>query len=380
LKRKEKAKSSDSDSDGEADQKVAKKPVKKVKPNKDDDPMEDEEKEKAEEAKKAESKKKKPAPKNNKNKKNKKEGEEEEDKGEEDKDKVDEDKGEESNEGEEGEGKAKKKKPAPKKRGKSPGRPAKKSKSKGEDDEEGAEGKRKNQNETKKKKKKTKRSETEVIPTEIAYDSERRRVVKPNTVSLASSSFLYVAVSSHVENRDDIIKILNSKQNCQLLENRKDIYNPMTHLVISEEKKRTLNVLYAIAHGAWLVKPEWVLSAEGRSQLKAPDEYEHKDLFPGAVSSRKKHQKGAQPILKNDDKYYVHESTVPRYHLEKLLSLCGGDVVTDLDPSTVCITSRDKAKELLKNNSCTAKLVTEDWLLDSICQWKLLEYEDFTLE
>ncbi len=59
----------------------------------------------------------------------------------------------------------------------------------------------------------------------------------------------------------------------------------MTHLVLGESGKRTLKVLHAIARGAWLLQPEWLLrsAAEGAWLPEGPFA---DNAFPGAARAR----------------------------------------------------------------------------------------------
>eukprot|EP01105_Mastigella_eilhardi_P015262 TRINITY_DN3475_c0_g1_i1.p1 TRINITY_DN3475_c0_g1~~TRINITY_DN3475_c0_g1_i1.p1 ORF type:complete len:632 (-),score=193.93 TRINITY_DN3475_c0_g1_i1:1960-3705(-) len=140
-----------------------------------------------------------------------------------------------------------------------------------------------------------------------------------------------------------------------------------TH-VICDANKRTLKVLSGIAQGSWVVKSDWLKACVAKGALVNPQEYEV-DLWPGVKESRLKHKDKTHKGLFSGMKFFVCPGTkASESQLKRLLSAAGGELVEDVKAADVAI----KGKEPVKG---AKEAVTEEWVFDSLCNYKKLGYK-----
>jgi len=94
-----------------------------------------------------------------------------------------------------------------------------------------------------------------------------------------------------------------------------------THLISGGT--RTLKVLFALAKGAWILKPSYLYAAVENQKLPSEKDYTHSDVFPGICKAGAEGQK-----LLHRQKVFVapNQEEPPRKILIKLLHLCGATV------------------------------------------------------
>jgi len=132
---------------------------------------------------------------------------------------------------------------------------------------------------------------------------------------------------------------------------------PCTHLIM-EQSTRTLKVLFALARGAWVLSPSWVLTSLENGKWVDEEPFETK-AFTGASKSRRSREDGAGGLLENagawlqnlrpeikniaDNGYhvlqiYVSENNTPSQEiLTNLIQTAGGKVISNFESSDVCI-------------------------------------------
>lgn len=96
----------------------------------------------------------------------------------------------------------------------------------------------------------------------------------------------------------------------------------VTHLIVGEDTKRTIKVLFAIARGAWIVSEAWVFSSLEQEQWLPEEDYElaiHANKFARMNPE-------ARQIFRSM-KFFVGSNVEPsREVLQSLLQCAGGEV------------------------------------------------------
>lgn len=96
----------------------------------------------------------------------------------------------------------------------------------------------------------------------------------------------------------------------------------VTHLIVGEDTKRTIKVLFAIARGAWIVSEAWVFSSLEREQWQPEEDFElamHSNKFARMHPERRQIFKAM--------KFFVGSSVEPsREVVQSLLQCAGGEV------------------------------------------------------
>ncbi|XP_012562524.2 uncharacterized protein LOC101240744 isoform X1 [Hydra vulgaris] len=158
---------------------------------------------------------------------------------------------------------------------------------------------------------------------------------------------------------------------------RKNVFHDTTH-VVSGSGRRTLNVLYAIIKGCWLLSPKWVSDSYNDGKWLPEDKYELVEHFPAAQISR------SQRILEGRSRHttlfskllpiYLAEKTFPSHEdLEKLILECGGKLTASLRKAGMGI-GHIRCR---RKNFCA---VSEKWLLDSISNGQVLSTQSYEIQ
>ena len=160
---------------------------------------------------------------------------------------------------------------------------------------------------------------------------------------------------------------------------RSSVANDTTHVIAGSER-RTLNILYAIVYGCWILDPKWVSDSVEEGKWLRETDYEMVKEFPLAKKarvSRVKHGKSLLGTLFSSlPPVYVSDTTSPPSHeLSKLINLCGGKLTNSVRKAGLAVgTINTRRRDL-----CA---VNEKWVLDCITQCDLLptkDYENFVL-
>jgi len=145
---------------------------------------------------------------------------------------------------------------------------------------------------------------------------------------------------------------------------------PFTHLIM-EQSTRTLKILFALARGAWILSPAWILTSLENGKWVDEEPFETK-AFTGASKSRKSREDGAGGLLENAGSWlqnlrtqmatnisptehyglqiYVTENNTPSQEiLTNLILTAGGKVVSNIESSDVCIAPKGQENKELKD-------------------------------
>ncbi|XP_065669054.1 microcephalin isoform X2 [Hydra vulgaris] len=158
---------------------------------------------------------------------------------------------------------------------------------------------------------------------------------------------------------------------------RKNVFHDTTH-VVSGSGRRTLNVLYAIIKGCWLLSPKWVSDSYNDGKWLPEDEYELVEYFPAAqVSRSQRFSEGRSRHTTLFSKLlpiYLAEKTFPSHEdLEKLILECGGKLTASLRKAGMGI-GHIRCR---RKNFCA---VSEKWLLDSISNGQVLSTQSYEIQ
>ncbi|XP_057704740.1 microcephalin [Corythoichthys intestinalis] len=151
-----------------------------------------------------------------------------------------------------------------------------------------------------------------------------------------------------------------------------------THIV-SGEHRRTLNILLGIARGCWILSFEWILWCLEQRQWIPEEPFELSEQFPAAQISRlQRHLSSGdhhqQDLFKDQPPMFVSQNSQPPAPiLIELILLCGG---------TVCKTARQARIYIGKyigRRPLGSRILSEQWVLDSITSLKQLSFDNYDL-
>jgi hypothetical protein len=132
---------------------------------------------------------------------------------------------------------------------------------------------------------------------------------------------------------------------------------PCTHLVMGDDGRRTLKVLFALCSGARIVYDSWILSSMEAG--KWADTSEHKSL-------RYCKEAPVKP-LSGMEVHIGPFSNPPRRIVEKLARAAGATCCSKVNPSCVCIVqANEDGRAWAAAQSVGAEVRTAAWLFDSI--------------
>ncbi|XP_077585192.1 microcephalin isoform X2 [Stigmatopora nigra] len=153
-----------------------------------------------------------------------------------------------------------------------------------------------------------------------------------------------------------------------------------TH-VVSGEHRRTLNILLGIARGCWILSFEWILWCLEQRQWIPEEPYELSEQFPAAQICRLQrhlssgnHHHHQQDLFQDMPPMFVSQNSQPPAPiLMELIQLCGGTVCKTVRQAGICI-GKYNGRRPLGN-----RILSEQWVLDSITSLKQLSYDDYDL-
>ncbi|XP_041044188.1 microcephalin [Carcharodon carcharias] len=151
-----------------------------------------------------------------------------------------------------------------------------------------------------------------------------------------------------------------------------------TH-VIAGHPRRTLNILFGIARGCWILSFDWILWSLEQGCWVPEEPYELSAQFPAATICRLEKQSTTgvyqQDLFSNQPLIFIStKSEPPTLMLEKLVQLCGGKVCKTLRKAGICI-GQYKGKRPPESQH-----LSENWILDCITQHKLCSIDGYILE
>ncbi|KAG8000064.1 Microcephalin, partial [Nibea albiflora] len=151
-----------------------------------------------------------------------------------------------------------------------------------------------------------------------------------------------------------------------------------TH-VVSGGQRRTLNILLGIARGCWILSFEWILWCLEQRQWIPEEPYELSDQFPAAQICRLQRHLSAgehqQDLFQSQPPMFVSQhSQPPTQSLVELIQLCGGTVCKTVRQAGICIGRYNGRRPE------GSRILSEQWVLDSITHLKQLSYDNYDLE
>jgi len=148
-----------------------------------------------------------------------------------------------------------------------------------------------------------------------------------------------------------------------------------THLVLGE-KKRTLKVLYALAHGIWIVSFDWVLGSIRKGRWLDEKKFQVTRWFPGCQRARAARDQDKPKLLLDGHFVFLNGNTKPAQHeLEQLVVICGGRLVDRYKDCTLCISSSSATRP--KRTSSNRPIVSEEWFLDSLTLYQRQPFDEY---
>ncbi|XP_062257602.1 microcephalin [Platichthys flesus] len=151
-----------------------------------------------------------------------------------------------------------------------------------------------------------------------------------------------------------------------------------TH-VVSGGHRRTLNILLGIARGCWILSFEWILWCLEQRHWIPEEPYELSDQFPAAQICRLQRHLSAgehqQDLFQDQPTMFVSQySQPPTQCLMELIQLCGGTVCKTMRQAGICIGRYNGRRPK------GSRILSEQWVLDSITRLKQLSYDNYDLE
>ncbi|XP_033738214.1 microcephalin-like [Pecten maximus] len=178
-----------------------------------------------------------------------------------------------------------------------------------------------------------------------------------------------VMTSLHSHEQDTVISIVKKIGQFVISDNVSDT----TSHVICGGPRRTLNLLYAVSRGCWILHQKWVYDSLDAGQWLPEEGYEVTKWFPSVKAARLQKES-----LKENYKstlfsgvgimFVSQKTSPPRSHLAALIKLCGGQVTM----------STSKAQIIVGNDFYPDRTsVSPLWILDCIIQQRLEPMEAY---
>ncbi|XP_061646430.1 microcephalin isoform X2 [Phyllopteryx taeniolatus] len=194
-------------------------------------------------------------------------------------------------------------------------------------------------------------------------------------ISKAKSVRTLVMTSMPTEKQNTVVQVVNALGGFSIA-NR--VCENTTH-VVSGECRRTLNILLGIARGCWILSFEWILWCLEQRQWIPEEPYELYEQFPAAqlcrlqkhLSSGDHHQ---QDLFQNQPPMFVSQHSQPAApNLIELIQLCGGTVCKTVRQAGICIGKYSGRRPV------GSRILSEQWVLDSITNLKQISYDNYDL-
>lgn len=181
-----------------------------------------------------------------------------------------------------------------------------------------------------------------------------------------------VCTSLHKEDLDLVTSVVKSLGGFNI-DNK---VGPLTTHVVSGGPRRTLNMLFAIARGLWVLRHDWVLHSLEAGYWLDEEKFEMTDFSPVVMKNRLERQSFGptyqQDLFRTVGPIFVMtDCSPPKVDLEELVLLCGGKIVTAARSAAVVVGGRTR------NN--TATCVSAKWVLDSITFGSLQAFVDYSI-
>ncbi|XP_053731627.1 microcephalin isoform X2 [Synchiropus splendidus] len=212
-------------------------------------------------------------------------------------------------------------------------------------------------------------SEAAAGSTEISCDAEENR-----QKMIHKSKRTLVMTSMPSEKQQVVVQLVKALGGFVIVDRVSD---STTH-VVSGSDRRTLNILLGIARGCWILSYEWILWCLEHRKWIPEEPYELSEQFPAAQICRLQRHLSAgehqQDLFHGQPAMYVsQQSQPPAKSLVELIQLCGGTVCKTVRQAGICIGKYSGRRPE------GSRILSEQWVLDSITHLKQLSYDNYNL-
>ncbi|XP_019726132.1 microcephalin isoform X1 [Hippocampus comes] len=222
-------------------------------------------------------------------------------------------------------------------------------------------------------------SSAPVTSTEIPKDNQGKPNKRPcsffQKISRAKSVRTLVMTSMPTQKQNTVVQVVKALGGFSIVDR---VCESTTH-VVSGEHRRTLNVLLGIARGCWILSFEWIVWCLEQRQWVPEEPYELSEQFPAAQICRlQKHLSFGdhyqQDLFQDQPPMFVSQhSQPPAPSLVELIQLCGGRVCNSVRQAGICIGRYSGRRPV------GSRILSEQWVLDSITNLKNLSYDNYDL-
>lgn len=218
-------------------------------------------------------------------------------------------------------------------------------------------------------------SRSQVFPAELtsvllAPVSENLSIIKEkNFPTFQKPIKKYLVMTSMSSSEQEMAKsVTKALGGCVISDN---VRKSTTH-VICGNARRTLNLLYGLIQGCWLVSKQWVFKSMEAGKWIDERKFEMTDDYPAAKVYRQNKQRNRSlPIFESCGPMFISTSSAPpRKDLVHFVQFCGGQV-----KNTMCNANFYVGEEF--NPSMLS--VSPQWILDSITHQKACPLERYQL-
>ncbi|XP_054886104.1 microcephalin [Poeciliopsis prolifica] len=184
-----------------------------------------------------------------------------------------------------------------------------------------------------------------------------------------------VMTSMPTEKQQTVLQVVKALGGFSIIDR---VCESTTH-VVSGEHRRTLNILLGIARGCWILSFEWILWCLEQRQWIPEEPYELSDQFPAAQICRLQRHLSAgehqQDLFQDQPPMFVSQrSQPPTQSLVELIELCGGTACKTVRQAGICIGKYSGRRPE------GSRILSEQWVLDSITNLKILPFDNYNLE
>ncbi|KAM4729876.1 microcephalin isoform 1-T1 [Anableps anableps] len=184
-----------------------------------------------------------------------------------------------------------------------------------------------------------------------------------------------VMTSMPTEKQQTVVQVVKALGGFSVIDR---VCESTTH-VVSGGHRRTLNILLGIARGCWILSFEWILWCLEQRQWIPEEPYELSDQFPAAQICRLQRHLSAgehqQDLFQDQPAMFVSQrSQPPTQSLVELIELCGGTACKTVRQAGICIGKYSGRRPE------GSRILSEQWVLDSITNLKILPYDNYDLE
>ncbi|XP_067466050.1 microcephalin isoform X1 [Thunnus thynnus] len=213
------------------------------------------------------------------------------------------------------------------------------------------------------------------IPSEAEENHNKQVSLRLQKMVNKTKMRTLVMTSMPTEKQNTVMQVVKTLGGFSIVDR---VCESTTH-VVSGGPRRTLNILLGIARGCWILSFEWILWCLEQRQWIPEEPYELSDQFPAAQICRLQRHLSAgehqQDLFQDQPAMFVSQhSQPPTQSLVELIQLCGGTVCKTVRQAGICIGKYSGRRPE------GSRILSEQWVLDSITHLKQLSYDNYDLE